>query len=357
VLDPDGTFADSRQAHVLARVTEMRWLRLLPIALALLIAPAVAQPVEKPDVTVAIGSWIVQYLPLPVASAQGYFKDEGLNATVQNFDAGGSKALQALLGGSVDAVVGFYDHTIHMQMQGKAIRCVIQLNQIPGIVIAVRKDLAGEISNIGQLKGRRIGITALGSASDFQVHYLAARAGLSATDYSVVAVGSDATAIAAMEHRSIDAIDANDPAVTVMQRRGLIEILVDARTVDGANQAFGGKYPAACLYATEDFINRNPITIQHLVNAFARALTFINRSTPEQITAVLPPAFIVGDRDTTTLVLSHAKAIFPAVGRFDPDGLKRAEDVVAGFDPRVKSANIDLEKTYTNRFVDAAPQP
>ncbi len=77
--------------------------------------------------------WIIQYLPLPVAVAQGYFKDEGLNVTVNNFDAGGSKALQALLGGSTDMVVGFFDHTIQMQVQGKEIRAVILLNQIPGV--------------------------------------------------------------------------------------------------------------------------------------------------------------------------------------------------------------------------------
>ena len=75
-----------------------------------------AQAIEKRDVSVSIGSWIIQYLPLPVAVAQGYFKDEGLDVTVNNFDAGGSKALQALLGGSTDMVVGFYDHTIQMWM-------------------------------------------------------------------------------------------------------------------------------------------------------------------------------------------------------------------------------------------------
>ena len=132
-----------------------------------------AQAIEKRDVSISIGSWIIQYLPLPVAVAQNYFKDEGLNVTVNNFDAGGSKALQALLGGSTDMVVGFFDHTIQMQVQGKSIRAVILLNQIPGIVIAARKDLAGEIHSIADLKGRRIGITALGSSSEFQVRYMA----------------------------------------------------------------------------------------------------------------------------------------------------------------------------------------
>ena len=57
------------------------------------------------------------------------------------FQAGGSKALQALVAGSTDAVVGFFDHTVQMQAQGKEVVGVILLNNVPGLVMGVRSDL------------------------------------------------------------------------------------------------------------------------------------------------------------------------------------------------------------------------
>lgn len=66
------------------------------------------------------GKTAVVYLPLTVVERLGYFKDEGLDVVIQDLQAG-SRALQALVGGSVEVVMGFYDHTIQMQAQGRDI--------------------------------------------------------------------------------------------------------------------------------------------------------------------------------------------------------------------------------------------
>ena len=68
-----------------------------------------AQPIEHPKLTLSIGTFIISYLPLPVAEAKGFFKAQGLDVTIQNFGASGAKALQSLIGGSSDVVVGFYE--------------------------------------------------------------------------------------------------------------------------------------------------------------------------------------------------------------------------------------------------------
>ncbi len=51
------------------------------------------------------GKALAYYLPLSVAEMRGYFKDEGLDVSIADF-AGGSKALQAVVGGSADVVLG-----------------------------------------------------------------------------------------------------------------------------------------------------------------------------------------------------------------------------------------------------------
>ena len=71
-------------------------------------APALlfAQTLEKPKVTIAVGGKnLLYYLPLTIAESLGYFKAEGLDVTIADF-AGGSRALQAMVGGSADVVSG-----------------------------------------------------------------------------------------------------------------------------------------------------------------------------------------------------------------------------------------------------------
>src|SRR5919198_787555 len=60
------------------------------------------------------GQALLVYLPTTLAERLGYYRDEGLNVHIEDLQ-GGSKALQALQGGSVDVVSGYYDHTIQMQ--------------------------------------------------------------------------------------------------------------------------------------------------------------------------------------------------------------------------------------------------
>jgi NitT/TauT family transport system substrate-binding protein len=322
---------------------------------ALMLAPlhARAQTIEHPKLTLSIGTFIISYLPLPVAEAKGFFKQQGLDVTIQNFGAGGAKALQSLIGGSSDVVVGFYDHTVQMQAEGQDVRCVILLNRNPGIALAVREDLAGTIKTPKDLAGKKIGITGPGSSTDFLLRYLLTRAGVKADDVSIIGVGSGASVVAAMERKSIDAVMNYDPAITMLERKKLAQVMVDGRTSEGSAQAFGGPYPASCLYSTGAFIARNPITIQRLVNAFADALTYIDKTAPAEIAAALPAEYGLGDPGLFTEVIGKSKPMFPPKGGFDANDLARAKTVLSEFNEKVRGANIRLEETYTNRFVEA----
>lgn len=312
-----------------------------------------AQAIEHPKLTLSIGTFIISYLPLPVAEAKGFFKKQGLDVQIQNFGAGGSKALQSLIGGSSDVVVGFYDHTVQMQAEGQDVRCVILLNNNPGVVLVVRNDLSGTIKETKDLKGAKVGVTSPGSSTDFMLRYLVIRSGIKPDDISIIGVGSGASAVAAMENKSIDAMLNYDPAITVLERRKLAHVMVDGRTSEGSRQAFGGSYPASCLYSTGQFIAKNPVTIQRLVNAFAEALAWIDQTPAADIAAALPPEYGLGDPSLFADVIGHSKQMFPAKGHFDVKALERAKLVLSEFNEKVRATKIRLEDTYTNRFVDA----
>ena len=134
---------------------------------------------------------------------------------------------------------------------------------------------------------------------------------MKADDVSIIGVGSGASVVAAMERKSIDAVMNYDPAITMLERRKLAHVMVDGRTSEGSLKAFGGPYPASCLYSTGAFIAKNPVTIQRLVNAFAAALTYIDQTPASDIAAALPAEYGLGDPGLFTEVIGHSKPMFP----------------------------------------------
>ncbi|TMK00280.1 MAG: ABC transporter substrate-binding protein, partial [Alphaproteobacteria bacterium] len=144
------------------------------------------QAVEKRQVALAVGGkTALYYLPLTICERLGYFKEQGLDVTINDF-RGGAQSLQALVGGSVDVVTGAYEHTIRMQAKGQDIKAVIELGRFPGIVVAVRKDKAAGYKAAADLKGMKIGVSAPGSSTNFFVMYLMSKAGLKPTDASYI---------------------------------------------------------------------------------------------------------------------------------------------------------------------------
>ncbi|MBX4903625.1 ABC transporter substrate-binding protein [Rhizobium bangladeshense] len=328
-------------------------MRKLMLALAATVAftgSALADPVR-----ISVGSYNLNNLPFPVAQGLGLYEKEGLEVTVENFASGGSKTLQALVAGSTDIAVGFYDHTIQMQSQNKAVVAFVQLARNSGLVLAGGKESKFDPAKPETIKGAKVGITSPGSSSDFFVRYYLQRNGLSANDVSLIGVGSGSAAVAALEQGKVDLLVNYDPAATFIEAKGVGNILIDGRSDDGARAIYGGIYPTSVLYATQDYIDENPETIQKVTNATVKALEWMNSHSAEEIVDKLPKEFISGDRDTYVKAVNNAKAIFSNDGRINEEDIKIPLAVLRSFNEKVAAAEIDLTNTYTNEFVGKVP--
>src|SRR5258707_6320657 len=97
--------------------------KIIGFALFFLITSVQAQ-IEKRDVHIAVGGKVaLYYLPLTITERLGYFKDEGLNVRISDF-AGGTRSLEAVVGGSADVVSGSYEHTINIQSRKQHFQAV-----------------------------------------------------------------------------------------------------------------------------------------------------------------------------------------------------------------------------------------
>jgi len=158
---------------------------------------AMAQGLEKTKLTIAVGGKnLFYYLPLTIAEQMGYFKAEGLDVNIVDF-AGGSRALQAVVGGSADVVSGAYEHTINMHAKGQPMRAFVLQGAAPQIVLGVNPKTMPNFKSVADLKGKKIGVTAPGSSTNVMVNFVLAKAGLKPSDVSIIGVGAANGAVAA----------------------------------------------------------------------------------------------------------------------------------------------------------------
>ena len=328
--------------------------QLLLAASAALAAPMIARAQSQPKVTIAVGGKnLLYYLPLTIAETQGFFKDEGLDFTIVDF-AGGSRALQAVVGGSADVVSGAYEHTINMQSKGQFMREFALQGRVPQIVLGVNPKTMPNYKTIADLKGKKVGVTAPGSSTNVMLNFVRARAGLKPTDVSVIGVGAGNGAVAAMRSGQIDAISNLDPVITLLKRSGDLNIVSDTRNVAESDKVFGGPMPAGCMYAPQAYIDKHPQAIQAIANAIVRANKWIQQAGASDIVKAVPESYLLGDRAV------YIDAFLASKGALSPDGLlpeagpATALHALASIDPKIGEAKIDLAATYTNDFVKKA---
>jgi len=326
----------------------------LQLITALLLGLALTQAAPAETVRLAVGGKpVIFYLPLTITERLGYFKQEGLDVEISDF-AGGARALQSLIGGSADVVTGAFEHTIQMSIKNQPIVAIVQLGRYPGYVLAVTGAKMQTYKSPQDLKGLKIGITAPGSGTHFMVlHYMLAN-GLKAEDASFVGIGAAATAVAAVQKGEVDAIVNVDPTISMLEQQKLIKVVADTRTPEGTQAVYGGPYPAAVLYAKADYVASHAATMQKLANAFVRGLKWIQAHSPEEIAAVMPEEYALGDKPLYVKSIAASKPMFSADDRIGRDGAEIAYKVLKEFDPQLRGGSVDLDKTFDNSFVEKA---
>jgi NitT/TauT family transport system substrate-binding protein len=319
------------------------------VVLALVLS-ACSNPTEKmPPVRIAIGGQAqLIYLAATLAQELGYYQDEGVPVTLIDFP-GGQKSLEALLGGSAEVVCGFYDHTIVVATENRDLRAFVAMLRYPGLVV-----VSPNLSRIEDLKGRIVGVSSAGSSTHFLLNYLLVAHGMKPDDVSNASIGMSATAVAAVTRGKVDAAVMTDPALEVVRKQSHgLKILADTRTAEGTRAVFGvDTYPSVVLYSTAQWINLHRGQAPKLAHAITRTLDWMRSHTPEEIRTRMPAQFRTDDAAADLEGLQSLKAMLSEDGRLTPESAAVVRKVLSVSLEKVRSANIDLAKTYTNEFVD-----
>jgi NitT/TauT family transport system substrate-binding protein len=319
------------------------------LALALTSTFAAAQS----KITVAVGGGAcLCYLPTVLAKQLGEYEKAGIAAELVDLK-GGSDALKAVLGGSADVVSGYFDHCVNLAAKKQELVSFVVYDRYPGLVLVVSPSHTGEINSIKDLAGKKVGVSAPGSSTDFFLKFLLKKNGLDPASAAVIGVGLGATAVAAMEQGQIDAAVMLDPSVTVLQGSHKdLRILADTRTQKDTLAVFGGEYPGGALYSTAAWVASHEKDVQALTTAIVNTLAWIHSHSPEEVMAKMPDEIVGKNKELYLAALKNTIPMYSETGKMDPKGADAVLAVFSEGSPEVAKANIDVTKTWTNKFVD-----
>lgn len=310
------------------------------------------QGVASDKVRLAIHRDPIAFLPLRISRDLGYYRQEHLDVELSEV-AGGSKAIEALLGGSVDVAVGSVSDVILLASQGHPVRCFFVLYTRPIVALTVAPGLRGKIQSIRDLKGHTVGVSAPGSASHQLLNFLLASNGLSPHDVSIVSVGLSTSSIAALENGKVDAGVLIASAVTNFENRHPgTRFLVDTRTPAGAQSAFGSDaFPSLALIAEDAWLEKHGDATRRLVRAAREGLNWMRESDVEQIREAIPEAARMNDAESDYRAIRDAQQVISRDGVMPPEAPQAIVRMLMASDERVAQVNVD--RLYTNEFASA----
>lgn len=169
-------------------------------------APAAAQVALK-------ASEPVRYfgnMPIYAAIEAGFFKQKGVSLELITM-RGGPAAANALISGDVDLVTGALEQALKMKAKGQDVKVIASIQHKSPFAIVVPADSPAK--TLADLKGKTIGVTAVGSSSDVQLRGYIRQQGMDPEkDFQITGLGP--SILPAFERGQIDAAIMLAPALT-----------------------------------------------------------------------------------------------------------------------------------------------
>lgn len=302
------------------------------------------------SVSVAVGGRsFMSFLPFELAVDLGYFKQEGLDVQINEFH-GGSKAVEALVGGSADFSLGGLEHAVLLQAKGIDIKAIALFTKSHGEVLALKPELAKKYTSPRDLKGLKIGVTSPGSSMALALDLLLAKANVPTSDTPKIAIGGGPGAIAAAKSGRIDGVVLNDPVISVLTRDGDMVPVFDTRTEDGMKYLYGGFIAASTVLTTPKVIAEKRPAVKAFTKAIVHALQWLHTATPEQVASTVPPSFYRKDRKLYEEAVARMHDVYSTDGVIEPQFAANLYKALATH--AHLTAKIDIAKTYDNSLVE-----
>jgi NitT/TauT family transport system substrate-binding protein len=325
-------------------------------SLAFVAAPAAAQgkgeTVKFQDYP-GLGNMLIR-----VAIAKGYCEKAGIKCELQNIPSAPLGA-QAMLAKSIDSFLGPADVMNSAVQRGAKMKMVVG-----GATSNVLSLIAGnhvETPNAGKawpafmqdFKGRKVGVTARGAATEVYARWMLTKAGLNPDDVSYVAVGAPNTAYGALVSKQVDFLMIFEPAGAMCEVLKTCKVLWRAAVDRQPAEMFAMNGGGNALVFTQEYIDRNPHVIDAVIRAVKEADAFVNAPANFPEVMKIAQQFFRFDMPKGDEVLERAMRI-----AIDADTYRAKIDrkaIQTGLDLLLETKQIEKAMPLSELILDRAP--
>lgn len=271
----------------------------------------------------------------------------GIAPAIEEF-SGSGKAMEALLGGSVDVVSGYHEQTMQLPSGAPLLKSFVAMTNGHLVALVVSTRAIG-LERLDQLPGRTVGVTTLGSATHLWLNFLLSKRNLAPDRVTAIAISTAGRAVAAMERGVVDAGVVSDFTVSTLESRfGSVRTLADTRTPEAARDFYGvDQYPGTALFARNDWIAAHGDAARSLACAVDRARQWATAHDAAAVAARMPVSHRGENAALYTEVIRQTLVMLTPTGRILAEGAEAAR--------KLSGTSRAAADSYTNEFIASNP--
>jgi NitT/TauT family transport system substrate-binding protein len=261
-----------------------------------------------------------------IAKEAGIFQRHGLDVELV-YIAAGSRAVQTLVGGSVDVAAIGGPAGVDAKLAGAdTVYVAIPVNRVIVFTVA-----APQIQRVEDLRGKSIGVTRVGTVTDFFTRLFVRQAGLVPDrDVAIRQTGGLPETLAALKAGQVDAGTFGFPAVLHARAAGF-HVLIDYATL-------GFRYPLSSLVVTQSTLRSRESAIRRFLEAHIEGVHRF-RTDPAFAMSVLGKYTQTTDRAILEETQKVYASAFERVPYPDVEDLKLGLVQVSENNPRARGAD------------------
>ncbi|WP_322508140.1 ABC transporter substrate-binding protein [Anaerolinea sp.] len=282
----------------------------------------------------------IQFAPLYVAIEKGFFREEGLDVTVDyNMEVDN---LAQIAAGKLDFAMISGEQVLLGRAKGMPVVYVMAWYQ--KFPVGIAAPVSENIFKPEDLKGKRIGIPGLFGASYIGAKALLSTGGLSESDVTLDAIGfNQVEGITSGREQAAVVYIANEP----VQLRALGYDITVLAVSDYMELVSNG------LVTSEKIVKENPELVRKMVRALVKGLdaTIANPDEAYELSKKHVENLAQADASVQKAVLTSSIELWKAerLGYSNPKGWENMQEVLLSMG--LLNESQDLSKAFTNEFV------
>jgi ABC-type nitrate/sulfonate/bicarbonate transport system substrate-binding protein len=292
-------------------------------------------PADAMKLKVAQNSGAMSYFPIYLADKQGMFKAQGLTLDPDPPTQTGTGPIttKAVEAGDIELAAGIITDAFTLARVDSQIKLLgMLMSDLLTDVTLTRSfwqqagltESSPLTEKVQVLRGKKVGVTAHGAATEAFLVYLFRQQGLDAKkELQIESLGGSkpANALAALRNGSVDAVCFPAPAGLQAELAGIGQRLISSQEGRSDVPALRGLVNCI-LYAKQDTITAKPNAVMAFIRAIAQAQAFLQKH-PDQA-KILLGQYLKLDQQTTKLVAQDLMPSFPATPTISKAGYDAA---------------------------------